>query len=79
MAEKADRELSLMVKEMVEGTTEELKTMLPQIDLAPDVSDQKIKQAILGLSPAGMEQLFRQFGQAEVTKFISEFARNKRW
>ena len=81
MAKKqdTDRELSLLVKELVEGTTEELKTMIPSIDLSPEIPDAKIKDAILRISPVGMEKLFAKFGQQNVLNYISEFSQGKRW
>ena len=74
-----DRELSLMLKESAEGTTEELKELLPSIDLSPEISDAKVKQAILGISPMGMQKLYSQFGQAQVMKFISDFSEGRRF
>ncbi len=75
----ANRELSLMIKDMVQGTTEELKEMIPKFDLAKPIPDTKIKQAILRLTPAGMERLSAQFGRENVMGFINEFAEGRRW
>ena len=72
-------ELSQMVKEMNEGTKEELKELLPSFDLKPEISDRKLKQAILDLKPDGMQKLFQTFGQAKVTEFITDFSRGKKW
>ena len=72
-------ELSQMVKDMLDGTKEELKALIPSFDLSPEIDDRKVKQAILDLTPEGMKKLFKQFDQTEVTKFITEFSRGRRW
>jgi len=77
--EEQGREVGKIVKEMTEGITEELKTMLPHINLAPEIPDAEIKQAILSVSRQGMEQLFRQYGQQKVLDFIRDFSQGKRW
>ena len=74
-----DRELSRMVKVLVEGTTSELKDLIPKIDLSADIPDSKIKKAILDVSPQGMEKLFAQFGREQVMGFISEFSKGRRF
>lgn len=72
-------ELSQMVRDSMSGIKDELKAMLPSFDLSPDIPDNKIKQAILDLSPEGMQTLFNQFGQAEVIKFINDFSRRRKF
>ncbi len=74
-----DRELSLMVKELADGTSEELKELMPSVDLSPEIPDAKVKQAILQISPMGMQKLYSQFGQAQVMKFISDFSEGRRF
>lgn len=74
-----DRELSLMVKEMVDGTTDELKSNIPTIDLSPEIPDARVKQAILEVSPAGMEKLFGRFGREQVMNFIGEFSEGRKF
>ena len=72
-------ELSLMVKDMLNGTKDEIKELLPSFDLKPDISDSKIKQAILDLTPDGMQKMFQQYGQTEVLDFISKFSQGRKW
>lgn len=76
---KDDRELSLMISELSDGIISELKTMLPQIDLRPILSDRKIQKALLDITPEGMTQLYGEFGIQPVTQFISEFMIGKEW
>ena len=78
MAKKKD-ELSQMLKQAVEGLTEEVKGQIPSIDLIPDVSDADIKKSILGMTEAGWQKLYGQFGQGEVIKFINDFTRRRRF
>jgi len=77
--EQQNRELTEMVKGLMDGATNELATMLPNFDLSAPVSDKKIKQAILDLNPGGMGNLIQQFGQKEVMDFINDFSRGKKW
>ena len=72
-------ELSLMLKENIEGLVEELKTQIPHFDLSPPVSDQDIKQAILDMTPQGWRKLVAQYGQSEVTKFVNEFTARRKF
>jgi len=72
-------EISEMVRDGLNRVKEELKEMLPSFDLSPKISDNKIKQAILGLTPAGMGKLFQTFGQKEVLDFIGKFSRGRKW
>ena len=72
-----EREIGKMVKDMTDGITEELKMMLPHIDLSPEIPDDKIKKAILDVTPVGMDKLIRQFGRQRVMSFISEFTQGK--
>ena len=72
-------ELGQLVKNMLDGTREELKDMIPQIDLKPEISDKKVKQAILDLTTEGMNKLLQQYGQAEVLDFIKTFSQGRRW
>ena len=74
---KNDRELSEMVRELSLGTIEELKRMLPNISLRPILSDRKVHQALLDITPLGMEELYKEFGVAEVSRFISDFMETK--
>lgn len=77
--ETNDHELSLMVKELIDGTTLELKDMIPTIDLSPEIPDAQIKQAVLDISPPGMRKLFAQFGRDKVLSFISEFSEGRKF
>ena len=74
-----DRELGQMIKELAEGTKEELKTMLPNIDLSPEISDDKIKSAILNMNSEGWQRLYQQFGVKQVLAFVNEFSSKRRW
>ena len=74
-----NRELGKMVKDMMEGTVEELKGMIPGFDLSPKISDVKIEQAIMELPTKGMLKLFQQFGQRETVDYISRFGRGRKW
>lgn len=80
-SEKAEdeRELGQIVKDMTEGITAELKTLIPHIDLSPKIPDAKIKEAILSISRPGMEKLFQRFGQQTVMSFIKDFSEGRRW
>jgi len=77
--EEQNRELTEMVKGLMDGATKEMATMLPTFDLSAPISDTKVKQAILDLTPAGMGKLIQQFGQKEVMDFINEFSQKRHW
>ena len=74
-----EREIGKMVKEGVEGVTSELIGMLPHIDLSKEIPDAKIKEAILTVSPTGMQKLFTQFGQQRVMDYIGQFTQGRRF
>lgn len=76
---KEDKELGKMVKELVNETTQELKNTLPHVDLSPEISDAKVKQAILDITPEGMNKLYAKYGQEAVMSFITAFSRRRRW
>lgn len=79
--EKAEdeREIGQFLKEMTDGVTEELKTLIPHIDLSPKIPDAKIKKAILTISEPGMQKLFQRFGQHTVLSFIKDFSEGRKW
>lgn len=72
-------ELSKMIAESMNDIKEELKVQLPQIDLSPDIDDQRVKQAILDMSSTGWQKLFARFGQAEVIKYVNEFSQRRKF
>ena len=74
-----EREIGLMVKDMMEGVTSELTGMLPHIDLSKKIPDADIKKAILDVSPTGMQKLFAQFGQQRVMGYIGTFTQGRRF
>ena len=77
--EENDREIGLMVKDMMEGATSELTGMLPHIDLSKKIPDADIKKAILNVSKTGMGKLFAQFGQQRVMDYIGTFTQGRKF
>ncbi len=78
MAKKED-ELSQILKKRIEDTANELQSLLPDFDMLPKQDDTAVKQAMLDLSPQGLQKLYQQYGQQEVMEFMQEFSRNRRW
>lgn len=74
-----DKEISTMIKGMAEGITQELKLAIPHIDLARQIPDATIKEAILKISSGGMEKLFQRYGREVVLDFIRDFSQGRRW
>ena len=76
---KNDNEVSQIVKNNIDNVSEELQKLLPDFDMMPKQNDIEIKQAIMSISPQGLERLYQQYGRQQVTEFMSEFSRNRRW
>ena len=74
-----EREIGLMVKDMMEGVTSELTGMLPHIDLSKKIPDATIKKAILEIGDTGYAKLFGQFGQQRVMDYIAQFTEGRRF
>lgn len=76
---KINDELSNILKSRIDDTAEALQKMLPEFDMMPKQDDAEIKQAMLNISPDGMRLLYQRFGYQQVTDFMQEFSRNRRW
>lgn len=72
------------VKALVEGASKQLESMLEPVELPPEYSDAEVKQAILGISPGGLENLMQRLEQQgiprqDVIHFLDEFSRERQW
>lgn len=81
---KDDYSVGLEVKELVDGTSQELREMMTPVELPPEVTDAQIKQAILDISPEKFEGMMVRLEQRgvprqEVVNFLQEFSENRRW
>jgi len=76
---KHDDEVSQMVKNNIDSVSEELQKLLPDFDMMPKQNDAEVKQALMSVSPQGLDKLYQQFGRQQVTEFMSNFSRNRRW
>lgn len=76
---KDNQELSKQIKENIDDTAKALSSMLPDFDMQKPIPDTKIKQAILDLTPAGLQMLYQRHGQQEVTDYLSKFSQGRRW
>lgn len=72
-------ELSQILKENLDGVTEELANSLPKFNFMPDIPDEKIKEAIWKLTPQAVNNLSARFGMANVIGFINNFQQGRRW
>ena len=79
MKAEDNKEISELVKEMAEGAIEELKVMIPNINLSPKVSDAEIKGSIIKMDPSAWERLFQVKGQKEVIDFVGSFTEGRRF
>jgi hypothetical protein len=68
-----------MVHSLVTDTIKEVVSGLSAFDVQPKLDDKKIKDAILNLTPEGLNKLFTQYGIKDVTSFLNEFRQGKRW
>ena len=76
---KNDNEVSQIVKNNIDNVSEELQKLLPDFDMMPKQNDAEVKQAIMSISPQGLERLYQKFGRQQVTDCLSDFSRNRRW
>ena len=76
---KRSLKIGEMLDNRIEAMTDRLAKTLPDIEFEPEVSDAKIKQAILGMKPEGWQKLYGEFGQEAVVSFINDFGQRKRW
>jgi len=68
-----------MLDTRIEAMADRLSKTLPDIEFEPEISDAKIKKAILNMKPAGWQKLYGEFGQGAVVEFINDFGQRKRW
>jgi len=76
---KNDNEVSQIVKNNINSVAEELQKLLPDFDMMPKQNDAEVKQALMRIDSPGLERLYQQFGRQQVTDFLSDFSRNRRW
>jgi len=79
MEKKNQAELSQILKSRIDDTASELENLLPDFDMMPKQDDAAVKQAILNLTPDGLNKLYQQYGQQGVTDFLNEFSAHRRW
>lgn len=76
---KTNNEVSQILRTHIDDVSEELQTLIPDFDMMKPIPDEKIKTAILNITPQGLQYLNEKFGADVVTEYLNEFTRGRRW
>lgn len=76
---KQDSGIGTILAKESQGIKEQIKALMPDVRIAKEVNNAKIKQAILDLTPQDYSDLFARYGQQEVLDFLASFVPGRRW
>ena len=72
-------EIGLMLRDIIDGTAEELEKLIPDIKVTKPKTDAEIAEALRKMSPAGWQSLFETEGEENVLEFIHNFSQGRKW